>query len=517
MAGIENFFEQIKSLPTGKIMVLILVVVLSITGMFLLFSWTRKADYQVLYSNLSEDDAGRIAQELGDRKVPYELGPAGTVLVPSNKVYELRLQLAAQGLPQGAGVGFEIFDNTSFTTSEFVQKLNFRRALEGELARTIRSLSGVRQARVHLVVPDKSMFAFEEDRTQPSAAVFVSLQQGRRLNNSEVEGIIYLVSSSVEDLSPNNITVVDNRGDLLTKPDDDSMMSQSSTQMEYQHDFEKKMASRIISILEPVVGRGKVKARVSSEFDFTRSERTEEIYDPDGAVVRSEQKSTEKTTSGGPAGVPGVASNMPGGAPGNLPSSMGQSQKQDETINYETSKTVTRIVESPVTLERLSVAILIDGILPSRKDSVENAEKYTLHTEEDVKYYEDIVKKTVGFTDDRGDEISLTVMPFREIETIETGEVKRDYLPVAYTVLRYLSPVAVALLFILFIIRPLIRSLSKMSPRQMSASLAPAEAGTELGQPAKPKEITVEKQVVNWADKNPEQAAGIVKGWLEDR
>jgi len=516
MAGMEDFFKQVKSLPTGKILVLILVVVLSVTGMVLLFSWIQKADYQVLYSNLSEDDAGRIVQELTDRKVPYELAPGGTVLVPSGKVYELRLQLASQGLPQGAGVGFEIFDNTSFTTSEFVQKLNYRRALEGELARTIRSLAGVRQARVHLVVPDKSMFAFQEDKTRPSAAVFVSLQQGRRLNNREVEGIIYLVSSSVEDLSPNNITVVDDRGELLTKPDDDSIMSLSTTQMEYQHNFEKKMASKIVSILEPVVGRGRVKARVSSEFDFTRSERTEEIYDPDGAVVRSEQKSTEKTTSGGPAGIPGVASNLPGGAAGNFASSIGQSQKQDETINYETSKTVTRIVESPVTLERLTVAILIDGILPSQKDSVENAEKYTVHSEEDIKYYEDIVKKTVGFNDERGDEISLTVMPFREIDTGEAVEAKKDYLPLVYTILRYLSPVAVALLFFLFILRPLIRSLSKMSPPPASAPAAP-EAAAEQAQPAKPREISVERQVVEWADKHPEQAAGIVKGWLEER
>lgn len=513
----DDFFRQVKSLPTGKMLVLILVVVLSISGMVLLFSWVRKADYQVLYSNLSEDDAGRIVQELTDRKVPYELAPGGTVLVPSGKVYELRLQLASQGLPQGAGVGFEIFDNTSFTTSEFVQKLNYRRALEGELARTIRSLAGVRQARVHLVVPDKSMFAFQEDKTRPSAAVFVSLQQGRRLNNREVEGIIYLVSSSVEDLSPDNITVVDDSGELLTKPGGDSMMSLSTTQMEYQHNFEKKMASKIVSILEPVVGRGRVKARVSSEFDFTRSERTEEIYDPDGAVVRSEQKSVEKTTSGGPAGIPGVASNLPGGAAGNFASSIGQSQKQDETINYETSKTVTRIVESPVTLERLTVAILIDGILPSQKDSLENAEKYIVHSEEDIKYYEDIVKKTVGFNDERGDEISMTVMPFREIDTGETVEAGKDYLPLVYTILRYLSPVAVALLFFLFILRPLIRSLSRMSPAPAGVPAAPEAGAEQQAQPAKPKEISVEKQIVEWADKHPEQAAGIVKGWLEER
>jgi flagellar M-ring protein FliF len=496
MAAIDNMIAQLKAMPAGKKTALLAVIVVSIAGMLLLLTWVQKADYQVLYSNLSDDDAGRIVQELKDKRIPYQLSGTGTILVSSETVHDLRLQLASQGLPQGGGVGFEIFDNTSFTTSEFVQKLNFRRALEGELARTIKSLSGIQQGRVHLVIPDKSVFAFSESKPETSAAVFITLQNGRKLNRSEVEGIVHLVASSVEDLGPENITVIDNKGKLLTKPSDDGIMSQSGSQMEYQNNFEKNLMAKIVSILEPVVGSGKVNARVSTDFDFTRSEWTEEKFDPEGVVVRSEQKSTEKTTSGTRGGVP--------------------SQKQDEMINYETSKTVTRVIDSPISLERLSVAIIIDGILSSQAGAAENAEQYIVRSEEDLKYYEDIVKKTIGFTEDRGDEISVKVMPFKEVAMVEMPDAETDYMPLVITVLKYLVPLIVAVLFLLIVVRPLIATLSRSVP-QTGTRVSVSDEGAALEGALQPKEIPLEKQVVNWADNNPQQAAGLVKSWLEDK
>ncbi len=515
MAAFDNIVEQIKVMPASKKVTLLGVIVVSFASMMLLFAWIQKIDYQVLYANLSEDDAGRIVQELSERKIPYEIGSGGAVLVPSDKVYDIRLQLASAGLPQGGGVGFEIFDNTKFTTSEFVQKLNYRRALEGELSRTIQSLSGVKQGRVHLVMPDKSIFAFQESKPRTSAAIFLTLNNGRKLNRAEVEGIVHLVSSSVEDLTPQDITVVDDKGSLLTKPSDDTMMSLTGTQMEYQQNFEKNMGSKVVSILEPVVGRGKVNARVAASFDFTRSERTEEIFDPEGAVIRSEQKSTEKSTSGSPGGIPGVASNLPGEA-GQPVSSRGQSQKQDEMINYETSKTVTRIVDSPITLERLTVAILIDGILPNQKGSVENPEQFIVRSDEDRKYYEDIVRKTIGFTEDRGDEISVTIMPFQDVAAVDMPAVEKDYMPLVLTVVKYLAPAIVALLFFLIVLRPLIKSLSRGIPASAPAAAAGSGAESELEAPLQVKEIPLEKQVIEWANNNPQQATGLVKGWLEE-
>jgi flagellar M-ring protein FliF len=324
----------------------------------------------------------------------------------------------------------------------------------------------------------------------------------------------------VEDLGPENITVVDNKGELLTKPSDDSTISISSSQMEYQHSIEKSLSSKIISILEPIAGRDKVKAKVSTQFDFTRSERTEEIFDPDGVVVRSEQKSTEKSSTGVTGGgVPGVASNLPGGEQGGTPRTQGLSQKQDEMINYETSKTVKRTIDSPVTLERLSVAIIIDGLLPTQLGSVKNPDQYTKRSEEDVRFFEDIVKKAIGFTEDRGDEISVTVMPFSRIEVQETAPAEKNYMPIVFTVLKYLVPVIVALLFFLIVVRPIINALTKGASQitQAQAAAVAVQQAEEDVEPLQTKEIPMEKRVIDWASSNPDQAAGLVKGWLEEK
>ena len=210
-------------------------------------------------------------------------------------------------------------------------------------------------------------------------------------------------------------------------------------------------------------------------------------------------------------------SNLPGGASAGFSTAGNQSQKQDETINYETSKTIKRTVESPVILEKITVAILIDGILPSQKESVENAENYVVHSEEDVKYYEDIIKKTIGYSEDRGDEISLSVMPFKAVEVIEMGEVKTDIMPTVFTILRYLAPVVVALLFFLLVLKPVISVLSKAVPKTAPMAAVAGGAQARIEEELRPKEIPIEKQVIEWANKNPEQAAGVVKNWLEEK
>lgn len=519
MAVIDNIIGNLKLWPAKKMTAALAALMISIAGILLLTTWMQKVDYQVLYSNLSDEDAGKIVQELQEKKIQYQIGTGGAILVPSDKVYDVRLQLASQGLPQGGGVGFEIFDNTNFTTSEFVQKLNYRRALEGELARTIRALSSVQQCRVHLVVPERSLFVVDSSKQEATAAVFISLKQGRKLSSSEVDGIIHLVAGSVEGLRPQNITVVDNKGELLQKPNDDSLMSLSGSQMEFQHSYEMNLASKIVSILEPVAGRGRVRAKVSTAFDFTKSERTEEKFDPEGVVVRSEQKSSEKSSNTTPAGVPGVASNIPGGGAPQASNSVSQSQKQDETINYETSKTVTHVIESPLTLERLTVAILVDGILPSQQGTVEDPKQYIQRSEEDMKFYEDIVKKTVGFSSDRGDEISVKVMPFREMEAENMEAAPKEYLPLILTVLKYFVPVVVTLLVFFLIIRPMLKSLSAPPPagkQNLGAGMSP---GGIAGPDAvlQVKEMPLEKQVIDWANKNPNQAAALVKGWIEEK
>jgi len=516
MAVIDNIFKQIAALPARKKTAAAAVLIIGIATVFLLYAWMQKVDYRLLYSNISEDDAASIIQALKEKKIPYKLESGGVILVPSDKVYDVRLQLAGEGLPHGGGVGFEIFDKTNFTTTEFVQKLNYKRALEGELARTIRSMTEVQQARVHLVIPERSIFALSENEPKPSASVFVSLRQGRRLSSSQVAAIVHLVSSGVEGLSPNNITLVDNKGELLTKPEGDSIIALSDSQTEYQNTIEKDMVSKIVSLLEPVVGKDKVRAKVSATIDFTRSERTEEKFDPEGVVVRSEQKSIEKSTSGTTGGIPGVASNLPGKKGQAGGASGGMSQKQDETINYETSKTVTRIIDSPAALKRLSIAILIDGILPSQQTQAEKAKQYTVRTEEDIKYYEDLTKKAVGFTPERGDQISIAVMPFEGLSSEPLPEVKKEYLPIILTVLKYLVPIIVAMLFFFVILKPLLRTIE---PQPVEAPKFPVPQTTvEVGH-TQPKEVenkNKRQEVIEWASKNPEQAAGLLKNWLEE-
>ncbi|MBC8413815.1 MAG: flagellar M-ring protein FliF [Nitrospira sp.] len=513
MASFDDVFVHINSWPASKKVALLMVIVISLAGIFLVNAWVQKVDYQILYANLSEEDAVRIVDELKSQKVAYELGATGTIKVGADKVYNLRLELAGKGMPSGGGVGFEIFDDTNFTTSEFVQKLNFKRALEGELSRTIRAMSAVSQSRVHLVMPDKSLFAFQNDKPESTASVFVTLN--RQLNNGEVQGIVHLVSSAVEDLGPERITVVDDRGNMLTRPNGDSAMNMSSSQMEYQQSYEKNLVSKIKGILEPVVGANRIKTRISAEFDFTRSERTEETYDPDGAVIRSEQKSTEKTSSGGGGGVPGVPANLPGGAAGQFASEGPESEKLDEVINYETSKTIRRIVESPVTLKRLTVAILVDGILAAQKEGLPDADKFIVRADADIAYYEDIVRKTIGFSDERGDEISVTVMPFTPMDIVEMSEPKTDYMAIVFRVLKYLAPIIVALLFFLMVAKPLMQSISKIQPQV--TTVAPIAQLDETEMPLLPREKPMEKQVIDWAASNPQQAAGLVKGWLEEK
>ncbi len=520
-----NILGQFNSLPIGKKVTAMAVLVVSIAGMLLLFSWLQKADYQVLYSNLSEGDAGKIVQELRAKKIPYELGAGGTILVPIDSVYNLRLQLAAEGLPQGSGVGFEIFDKTSITTSEFIQKINYRRALEGELARTIQSLSEVLRCRVHLVIPKRTIYAWQENTPETSAAVLLSLTPGRTISNTQAEGIRLLVSSSVEGLNANSITVMDNRGNLLTKPADDNAISLSSGQMEHEQSFEKNISTKILAILEPLVGKGKVKAKVSASFDFTRSEKTEERFDPEGAVIKSEQKSTEKSTTGGTGGIPGGAANLPG-AGTQQRGPQRESQKSDEVINYETTKTITRVITSPTTLDRISVATIIDGITAAQQGTVKDPEKYTLRSDDSIKYYEDLVKKAIGFSSERGDEITVIVMPFEETLIEEIPEAQTNYTPIIITLIKYLVALAIAVLFLLFIAKPLIKSITSPAPLEIPQPGTQTPPAQELegeglpqieGQELLQEEPgTNQNNLIEWANNNPQQAAGVVKNWLEE-
>ena len=510
MADINAIRDQIKTIPSKKKMIFLGLIAVVISSLILFFAWIQKADYQILYSHLSEEDAGLIIQKLREQKIPYRIS-ADTVMVPSDKVYDVRLQLAGQGLPQGGGVGFELFDKTSFTMTDFVQKLNYRRALQGELARTVRSLSEVEQCRVHLAVPEKSLFINDDQR--PKASVLVRLKQGRNLSQSQVQGIMHLVSSSVEGLDPKDVAVVDSRGEMLTSAVEGSI-GITSGQREYQRNIEKDLESRIVGILEPVVGKGKVKAKVSADIDFTKIEKTEERYDPDSQVARSEQKTMEKSMNGNRGGVPGVSSNLPGKPTTQTVSVQGQSEKKSETINYEISKVTSHVINSSGDIKRQSVVVLVDGIYTAQQGSQEK--KYTPRTAEEITQFEDMVKKAVGFKVDRGDEVRVANMPFEASLQEDLSEPKREILPTVMPFLKYLVPILALGLVFFFVVKPLMKALTSAPLMQRSATTLPQT----LAEIEKTMELRGKPNVdnlIDWTKKNPQEATHLIKSWIEEK
>jgi flagellar M-ring protein FliF len=508
--------EQLNSIPTKKMFALLAVAALVIAAGIMLSLWFQKGDQQLLFANLSEEDAGAIIQKLGEQHIPYTT-TAGGIMVPADKVYELRIQLASQGLPQGGGVGFELFDKTSFTMTDFVQKLNYRRALQGELARTIRSLMEVEQCRVHLAVPEKSLFIQKEER--PKASVLVKLRTGRRLTPGQIQGIVHLVSSSVEGLDPRDVSVVNNNGEMLTSAVDENFAA-SSGQLDYQRSYEKDLETRVISMLEPVVGKDKVRARVAASFDFTKTEKTEERFDPDSQVARSEQRNAEKSSNGSTAGIPGVTSNLPGRQQA-TPQSAGmrsQSDKKSETINYEISKTVSHVVSPSSQLKRLSLVVLVDGVYSAAQGSQEK--KYAARSEEEVRQFEEMAKKAVGFAADRGDEVKVVNMPFEVVpqeEVAEGGTAAATTMPLLMSGARLLVPLVAVILLFLMVIKPLMRTLTARPAAQQQPMALPQTVGALEKAMALTEGPSPQVQLNEWAKKNPQEATNLVKGWLEDK
>ncbi|MCG6550870.1 MAG: flagellar M-ring protein FliF [Candidatus Magnetominusculus sp. LBB02] len=530
-----NTIETIKNWSNRKKIAISLSLVLGIAAIVLLFSWSQLPNYSVLFSNLSEGDAGKIVEKLQQLKVPYQV-TSNSIMVPMEKVYDLRLQLAAQGLPQGGGIGFEVFDKTDFQATDFVQKLNYKRALEGELARTIMALAEVDRARVHLAMPEKSLFV--KDKQQPTASILIALKSAKSLTQDQIQGIVHLVSSSIEGLNPNDVTIVDSSGNMLTRKVDE-MMGLTSTELDYQRKYEKDVEQGIRDILEPVVGKNKVKVKVHTELDFSRSEKTEETYDPDGAVVRSQQTTTEDSTSASPAGVVGVQSNLPAKTATQSSGGQRESKKKSETINNEISKTVNHVIAPYGTLKKLTAAVLVDGVYAMKPDSKDpNDVVYTPHKEEELKQYESLVKKAIGFTETRGDDVTVINMPFEPLPKEEAlPEVKKsigEYIKDGVVVTKYLAPVLLALMFIAFVVRPVVKSLViETRPAVKEVAFARGGMAADTGHEAAKKaqqskeaggvkmpptdEATIRREMSGWSDwvkENPAQAATMIKEWM---
>ena len=504
---LNDIIRQFNSWPAKKKGALLAVVFLSLALMAGIMLWSQRIDYQVLYSNLSQEDAGQVVTKLKEVKIPYRV-EGNAIYVPGNKVYELRLELAAQGIPQGGGIGFEIFDKTQIGVTEFVQRLNYVRALQGELTRTIQQLGEVERARVHIAVPEKTIFTEKEEK--PTASVVVKLKSGRVLSQGQIGGIVHLVSSSVEGMNPQNVTVIDSMGNLLSKPTAGDTLADAK-QNEYQKAVDKDYEGRLQSMLEGIVGRGKAIVRVATKIDFTQVERTEEKFDPDTIAVKSEQRSQEKS-SGGQGGIPGVVSNQPKQQAAATGSASPSSQKQTESINYEVSRSVSKIIQPRGEVKSLSVAVLVDGTYKKEKEK----SVYIPRPEADLKKYAEIVKAAIGYNKERGDQVIVENVAF-ESGIEEMPKEKTDFLKIALSLLKYLVPLAAVALLIFFVIKPLIETL-KPTPVEMR----PAAAETTVT--AGPAEIEVEAsteqimkdQVMELVKKDPRRAAAIIREWLAE-
>lgn len=495
--------------PARKVSLLVAAVV-TLAGIGLLVYWTGQVEYRVLFSNLSGEDAGNIVSKLQEKKVPYKLSSTGDAIsVPAEKVAELRLEMATAGLPQGGGVGFEIFDNKTLGSTEFEQQLNYRRALQGELSRTINSLEEIQMSRVHLALPKESLFL--ERQKKATASVTVKLKQGKTLRSSQVEGIVHLVASSVEGISPEDVIIVDSRGNILSTAQTDSKLAKmTNAQVDYQRSQERDMGARIQSLLENVVGKGKAVVRVSATMDFRITEKTEENYDPESPVVRSVKRQTEKTA------LPTTGKAISDG-PGR--------EKLDETINYEINRVVNKTVMPVGEIQKISVAVLIDGIYGKNE---KGAEIYQPRPKKDIDTLEELVRKSAGINAARGDQVVVTEMPFSKVDAEQEPSAKpswQEKIAVFYPLIKYFTGFIAVLAILLFLVRPWVkgimakdisRSMEAVQQLPMAATRAAGGIGVYSSPEAQDTKMLTDRDVARQlAGADSKKFAEILRTWLK--
>jgi flagellar M-ring protein FliF len=445
---------------------------------FFFFLTTRMSTGQMgtLYTELPTGDSAAIVQKLDTMQVPYTVAPDGTsIKVPIEQVGKLRMVMAGDGLPSGGGVGYEIFDKqSSFGTTSFVQNINQLRALEGELARTISTVQGVRVARVHLVMPERELFARES--RPATASVFLTLRGSVTLSREQIAAIQHLVSAAVPQLKPQAISIIDNAGNLLargsTDGDNGAIGPGGQTGDELRREYEARLAQQIEDLLGRTVGFGRVRATVTADMDFNRVVTNEEKFDPEGQVARSTQTVSETSNSaeGSGGGAVSVGNNLPGGeAAGASGSNNASNNRTEETTNFEVGKKIINTVQELGTVKRLSVAVIVDGNYTTAEDGKQT---YNPRNAEEVAKLEELVKSAIGYDENRGDSLKVENMQFaRDAEAapespLPLGLTKDDLTKLLETVVLGL----VAMMFILLVVRPL-------TTRVMSTMPAPAGGG----------------------------------------
>jgi flagellar M-ring protein FliF len=532
-----------QAAPVLKQIGLLAGVAAAVAAAVWLVLWSQGQNYTVLYGQLSERESGQVMDALTAAGIEYKLSPSGAVSVPEAKVQEARIRLASQGLPQSDAMGIEMIQKDSpLGSSSMMESARYQSVLETELARTIMKVQGVQGARVHLALPKPSVFL--QDAHKATASVMLQLYPGRRLEPGQVAAIVHLVASSVPELAASDVTLVDQAGSLLNSPDDNSEAAVSTRQLEYTHKLEESYKRRIVELLEPMVGAGRVRATVTADLDFTVTEETHENYDPQKTAVRSEQTSSESRKGGdGAEGIPGALSNQPPGTsgapvipgatptPGSPPAAAGQagaanqataantgpsSNSQKSTRNFEVDRTLAYVKQPSGTLKRLSVGVVLDDWQKVGEDGKVSTQPMS---DADLKRFTQLVRESIGLKDDRGDQLNVMNQAFRgngpagPVDSTPIWEA-----PWVPSVAKQAVGAGLVLLVAFLILRPLMKSLTK-TPRSTPRIEEGEDRVSLSGQGGKPIKLqpSFEQQIAaarTLVGQDPKRAAQVVKDWV---
>jgi len=544
-AGNDAVLVSGNGLPSaaqlGSKLMLLAGVAAVVAVMVVFWMWSQQPDYRILFSNYSDKDGGSIVAALEKMNVPYKFSESGSaILVPAEQVHTARLKLASEGLPKGGNIGFELLENQKFGVSQFVEQVNFQRALEGELERSIQAIAAVQVARIHLAIPKPSVFV--RDQQNPTASVLLNLHPGRTLDPQQVAAVVHLVASSVPNLPATNVTVVDQNGNLLS----DTSKKQGAngldqTQIKYVDDMQSSIARRVESIITPIVGAKNVRAEASAEIDFSTTEQAAETYKPnykqDDMAIRSMQSNESSNGSGAEAsGVPGALSNQPppnstapidtsadaAGATANAGGAATSTQK-NTTTNYEVDKTVRYVQQPKGGVKRLHVAVVVNNMpVTDKKGKV----TYRPLTAAEKQQINDLAMQAMGFNKERGDSLTVVNSSFAGEPTEILPEVPVWENPVAVEYgkdgLRFLVGIVVLFLVYTRLLKPLLAKLSSPLSQPKMLGQAQQEAGQDaivnisgqpqmtLGAPGYAQNLEVVKQL---AKDNPRMVASVVSNW----
>jgi flagellar M-ring protein FliF len=507
-----RWLDAFRAMDANRRFLAICIIVGLLAGTFAVSAWVRHITYGVLYSRLPANEAGEIIDQLDQMKVPYQISEGGSaIMVPSNQVNDLRLRLAAAGYPRGGSVGFEIFDKSNLGITDFLQKVNYRRALEGELAKSISSLDEVSAARVHIVIPENRLFS--EDQKPTTASVILKVNPVGRLDRGKVAGITHLVASAVEGLDPNRVTVLDQNGNLLSSGEDDSMAGGASNrQLELQKNVENYLKDKAQTLLDGVLGAGRAIVRVNAQLNFEQAEKTIEEYDPDNLAIVSQQQTTEKTKDN--------STSAEGTGEG------GESTVETDLTNYEVSRTVQKIVSAVGTIERLTVSVIVDGVPQTPAAAGDDAAPTIVpRSQEELNSIGALVKSAVGLSPERNDHIEVLSVLFdktgmdqerQELEKIEQREFYYDIGRKVGYGLAILAGAFIALRIVKKSLRALKALVPPMPRHTYGPDVPPIEDDEAPAVVSQRRKVKLTDQMAQVAREKPDEVARVIKTMMTE-